>query len=105
VRAIVTSTATGDVLLERVRVVTIRDGRLGFSASPAHAVRLLADPRVTLTAPDRTFTGVAEVVRSGTAYEEVRGRTRMAEGRAVRWAATGWRRRRETAVVLVREVS
>ena len=99
-RAKVTSTATGDLLLEAVLVVTIRDGRLGFAVRPADAERVLADPRVTLTGPDSTVNGVAAVVRSGTAYEEVRGRARMAEGRVARWAG-GLRRRRETAVVLV----
>ena len=51
---------------------------------------------MTLTAPDATVTGVPEVVRSGTGYEEVRGRTRRAEGLAAQW-----RRRRDDTVVLV----
>ena len=100
VRAKVTSTATGQVLVESVLVVTTHDGRVGFAVPPADAERVLADPQVTVTGPDSTFTGLAAVVRSGTAYEEVRGRTRMAESRVAQWAG-GLRRRREPAVVLL----
>jgi hypothetical protein len=86
-------------LLEAV-VVTLHDGRLGFRArvgdvrqvegSPLHLADR-ADPEVTAT-------GVARVVRSGTAYDEVRGRTRE----ALPWWARG-RLRAETAVVVLDE--
>lgn len=95
-----TSTATGDALLESVLVVTIHDGRLGFVTRPAKADLVLADPLVTLSGPGRAVSGVAEVVRSGTAYEEVRGRARMAEGFVAR-LLDRLRPRRPTAVVLV----
>ena len=95
-----TSTTTGDTLLESVHVVTIHDGRLGFVTTPAKAEALLAVPQVTLSGRDRTVSGVADVVRSGTAYEEVRGRTRMTEGMAAR-LVDRLRPRRPTAVVLV----
>jgi hypothetical protein len=101
VRAKVTSTATGAVLVESVLVVRIRDGRLGFSTSPANAERLIGGPQVTLAGPSKRISGVAEVVRSGTAYEEVHGRARMAQGRLARWRDTV-RNGREAAVVLVR---
>ena len=95
-----TSTTTGDTLLESVHVVTIHDGRLGFVTTPARAEALLAVLQVTLSGPDRTVSGVADAVRSGTAYEEVRGRTRMTEGMAAR-LLDRLRPRRPTAVVLL----
>lgn len=99
-RAKVTSTATGAVLLESVLVVTIHDGRLGFSVPAKDAARLATDPRLTLTGPGASIDGVATVVRSGAAYEEVLGRGRALQGRTLRWA--GHPRRGRLAVVLVR---
>jgi len=98
VRATVTSTATGDVLFRSAYVVRIRDGRLGFCVWSRDADPVLTEPRVTLTSPHVELRGVADAVRSGSAYEEVRGRTRAARnplGRVV------LRRRRPAAVVLV----
>ena len=100
-RATVTSTATGEVLVESVLVVNTHDGRVGFAVPPADADRVLADPRVTVTGHDTTLTGLAGVVRSGTAYEEVRGRTRTAQTGVGRWFARV-RARRASSVVLVR---
>jgi hypothetical protein len=84
-------------LLEAL-VVPLHDGRHGFSARIAHvrqvdgaALLLYADGA---SAP--TLTGVARVVRSGTAYDEVRGRTRAAES----WWARGPRRADNAVVVL-----
>ena len=99
VRGKVTSTQTGDVLVASVLVVSTHDGQAGFALRSADAERVLADPRVTVTDPERALTGVARVVRSGTAYEEVLGRTRMAENAVARWA--GLARRRRRVVVLV----
>ena len=76
-------------------VVTLGDGRLGFSG-PLGQVAALDAGAVELTR-EQTISGLAIVVRSGTSYEEVRGRTRRAEG----WLAR-WRRRHDDAVVLVR---
>jgi hypothetical protein len=100
VHAKVISSGSGEVILESVTVVRIRDGRLGFATRAALAERLSADPHVTVVGAGSTVRGVAEVVRSGTAYEEVRGRTSAAEGRLARWAGR-LRRDRTTAVVLV----
>ena len=102
-RAKVTSTATGAVLVESVLVVTIHDGRLGFAVPAKDAAPLTADPRVTLTGPSAGIDGVASVVRSGVAYEEVLGRCRAIQGRTLRW--TGRPRRGRLAVVLVRATS
>lgn len=99
----VTSTATGAVLRESVLVVPIHDGRLGFAIAAKDADRLAADDRVTLTGPGVSIGGVATVVRSGVAYEEVLGRCRTIRRRSLRW--TGHARRRRLAVVLVRAVS
>ncbi len=79
-------------------VVTLHDGRPGFSARIID-VRKLDRAPVLLYADgdtDPTITGTANVLRSGTAYEEVRGRTRDAE----KWWQRG-ARRAETAVVVV----
>ena len=70
--------------------------RSGWSTTLATAKRVAVDAPVTLTVPDATVTGVPEVVRSGTGYEEVRGWTRRGEG----WIAR-WRRQRDDTVVLV----
>jgi hypothetical protein len=75
-------------------VVTLGDGRLGFSGVIGH-VADLDGATIELTG-DQTVWGVARLVRSGTAYEEVRGRTRQADG----WSAR-WRSRRDDAVVLI----
>lgn len=84
-------------LLEAL-VVTLHDGRPGFSARIAE-VRQIDGARLLLfddgsDAP--SVTGTASVLRSGMAYEEVRGRTRQAEGL---WARGG--RRAENAVVVL----
>ena len=98
-----TSTSDGDVLVESVLVVTVRGG-LGFVTSPGTAERVLAAAHVTVTEPGRAMTGVPEVVRSGTAYEEVRGRTRVEQG-SLRDFVADLRRGRRTAVVLVNRPS
>jgi hypothetical protein len=74
-------------------VVTLGDGRLGFAAREAEAMPY--DGR-TVVVDSESWT--ASVVRSGTAYEEVRGRARAAEGWWARWRG----RHDEVAVVLVR---
>lgn len=83
-------------LLETL-VVTLHDGRPGFSARFGD-VRQLDGAPVLLYAADATepaYEGVAAVLRSGAAFEEVRGRTREAERWWLRRA-----RRAESAVVL-----
>jgi hypothetical protein len=79
-------------------VVTLHDGRPGFSARIGDVRRLDRAPLLLFAdgAVDATVTGTASVLRSGTAYEEVRGRTRDAE----RWWRRG-ARRSETAVVVL----
>ena len=101
-RAKVTSTSTGAVLLESVLVVTIHDGRLGFAVPVRDAAGLPTDDRITLSGAGASVVGVATVVRSGTAYEEVLGRCRAMRGRSLWW--TGHRSRGRLAVVLVRVV-
>ena len=84
-------------LLEAL-VVTLHDGRCGFSARFAD-VRQVDGARLLLFAEgatEPTVTGAASVLRSGTAYEEVRGRTREAES----WWARGARRGDNAVVVL-----
>ena len=79
-------------------VVTLHDGRPGFSARIAD-VRQVDGARVLLFAEgasEASATGVARVLRSGTAYEEVRGRTREAESLWARGA-----RRGDNAVVVL----
>ena len=79
-------------------VVTLHDGRPGFSARIGD-VRQLDGAVLHLAGGGDgplSLTGIAHVVRSGTAYDEVRGRTRDAE----RWWQRG-ARRAETAVVVV----
>ena len=75
-------------------VVELHDGRPGFSTRIADVRHL--DGRMLVLSGGRTITGVANVLRSGTAYEEVRGRTREAEGRLARL-----RRRDDDAVVVL----
>lgn len=84
-------------LLEAL-VVTLNDGRPGFSARIAEVRQLDRAPLLLFAdgATEATITGTANVLRSGTAYEEVRGRTRAAE----RWWQRG-ARRAETAVVVL----
>jgi hypothetical protein len=84
-------------LLEAL-VVTMHDGRPGFSARIAD-VRQVDGAPLLLSVPgaaEASVTGVARVVRSGTAYEEVRGRTRQAAS----WWARGARRADNAVVVL-----
>jgi len=84
-------------LLEAL-VVTMHDGRPGFSARLAD-VRQVDGATLLLFAPgatEATVTGVAGVLRSGAAYDEVRGRTRRAES----WWARGARRADNAVVVL-----
>ena len=79
-------------------VVTLHDGRPGFSARIADVRRLDRAP-LLLSADGSTepaISGVANVLRSGTAYEEVRGRTREAES----WWQRGARRAENAVVVL-----
>ena len=84
-------------LLEAL-VVTLHDGRPGFSARIADVRQVDGAPLLLFAdgASEASVTGVARVVRSGTAYEEVRGRTRQAES----WWARGARRADNAVVVL-----
>ena len=79
-------------------VVTLHDGRPGFSARFADVRQVDGAPLLLFAegATEPTVTGVASVLRSGTAYEEVRGRTREAES----WWARGARRAENAVVVL-----
>lgn len=79
-------------------VVTLHDGRPGFSARIGDVRQLDRAPLLLFAdgAAEPTLTGTANVLRSGTAYDEVRGRTRAAE----RWWQRG-ARRAETAVVVL----
>lgn len=84
-------------LLEAL-VVTLHDGRAGFSARIGDA-RQVDGAHLLLFArgeTEATVTGVARVLRSGAAYEEVRGRTRQARP----WWARGARRADNAVVVL-----
>jgi hypothetical protein len=84
-------------LLEAL-VVTLHDGRPGFSARLGD-VRQVGEATLLLYAEgaaEPTYAGVARVLRSGSAYEEVRGRTREAE----RWWSRGARRADNAVVVL-----
>ena len=84
-------------LLEAL-VVTLHDGRPGFSARFADVRQVDGAPLLLFArgATEATVTGVAGVLRSGTAYEEVRGRTREAEP----WWARRARRADNAVVVL-----
>lgn len=86
-------------LLEAL-VVTLHDGRVGFAA-PIGAVRQVDGAPLLLYATgsadgEPVHTGVASVVRSGVAYDEVRGRTRA----ALAWWARGQLRTANAVVVL-----
>jgi hypothetical protein len=84
-------------LLEAM-VVTLHDGRPGFSARIGD-VRQVDGARLLLHAEgeaEAAYAGVASVLRSGSAYEEVRGRTRQARS----WWARGARRADNAVVVL-----
>jgi hypothetical protein len=89
-------------LLEAL-VVTMHDGRPGFSARIADVRQVDGAPLLLFVpgAAEPSVTGVARVVRSGTAYEEVRGRTREAES----WWARGARRADNAVVVLERQAN
>ena len=84
-------------LLEAL-VVTTHDGCPGFSARIADVRQVDGVPLLLFVpgAAEATLMGVARVVRSGAAYEEVRGRTREAEP----WWARGTRRADNAVVVL-----
>jgi hypothetical protein len=84
-------------LLEAL-VVTLHDGRPGFSARIGDVRQLDGAPLLLFAdaATEATVTGVASVLRSGTAYEEVRGRTRETES----WWARRARRADNAVVVL-----
>jgi hypothetical protein len=79
-------------------VVTLHDGRPGFSARIAEVRQVDGAPLLLFAdgASEAPVTGVARVVRSGTAYDEVRGRTREAESW---WARAA--RRADNAVVVI----
>jgi hypothetical protein len=87
-------------VVEDALVVTLHDGRRAFSARIADVRQLDRAPLLLFAdgAAEPTVSGTAHVLRSGTAYEEVRGRTREAE----RWWWRG-RRRADNAVVVVDE--
>lgn len=84
-------------LLEAL-VVVLRDGRPGFSARIGDVRQVDGAPLLLYAdgASEPTYAGVANVLRSGAAYDEVHGRTREAE----RWWARS-RHRAETAVVVL----
>ena len=84
-------------LLEAL-VVTLHDGRPGFSARFGDVRQVDEAPLLlyAVGAAEPTYAGVASVLRSGSAYEEVRGRTRAAEP----WWARGARRADNAVVVL-----
>lgn len=85
-------------VLEDALVVTLHDGRPGFSARIIDVRKLDRVPVLMYAEGDTepTVTGTANVLRSGTAYEEVRGRTREAE----KWWQRGARRAETAAVVI-----
>ena len=81
-------------------VVTLHDGRVGFSARVGDVRQVDGAPLLLqaedATGEEATHSGVAQVLRSGAAYDEVRGRTRE----TLRWWARG-RLRSENAVVVL----
>jgi hypothetical protein len=79
-------------------VVTLHDGRVGFSARIADVRQVDGAPLLLYAGDARepAYEGVASVLRSGAAYEEVRGRTRAAQ----KWWERGARRADNAAVVL-----
>lgn len=84
-------------LLEAL-VVVLHDGRPGFSARFTDVRQVDGAPLLLYPdgAHEPAHEGLASVLRSGAAFEEVRGRTREAES----WWARG-RHRAETAVVVL----
>jgi hypothetical protein len=84
-------------LLEAL-VVTLHDGRVGFSARYVDVRQVDGAPLLLHSdaASEPTYAGVASVLRSGSVFDEVRGRTRAAEPW---WARRA--RRAETAVVVL----
>ena len=87
-------TSRGVSPLFEALVVVLHDGRPGFSTRIGEVRHL--DGRTLVLTGGRTLTGTANVLRSGAPYEEVRGRTREAEGRLARL-----RRREDDAVVVL----
>jgi hypothetical protein len=85
-------------VVESALVVTLHDGRPGFSARIADVRQLDRAPLLLFAegATEAAVTGTANVLRSGAAYEEVRGRTREAES----WWRRGARRAENAVVVL-----
>jgi hypothetical protein len=88
-------------LLETL-VVTLHDGRPGFSARLGDVRQLDGAPVLlhpedgAADASQPTYEGVARVLRSGAAYDEVLGRTREAQ----RWWSRGTRRAGSAVVVV-----
>ena len=82
-------------LLEAL-VVTLHDGRVGFSARVGDVSQVDGAPLLLYAGDSLVHEGVARVVRSGAAYDEVRGRTRRALG----WWDRGRLRAENAAVVL-----
>lgn len=84
-------------LLEAL-VVTLHDGRVGFAARIGEVRQVDGAPLLLYPEGSSvpTYAGTASVLRSGAAYEEVRGRTRE----AVPWWARGARRADNAVVVL-----
>lgn len=85
-------------VVESALVVVLHDGRRGFSARIAEVRQLDGAPLLLFAdgATEPAVTGTANVLRSGVAYDEVRGRTRAAEG----WWQRGARRADNAVVVL-----
>jgi hypothetical protein len=84
--------SVGDSELGEPLVVELGDGTLGWLGSPEPE----SGATVTVTGDEGAEVGTARVVRSGTAYEEVRARLRRSASRPGRW-----RLRRDGVVVLV----
>jgi hypothetical protein len=84
-------------LLEAL-VVALHDGRVGFSARIGDVRQVDGAPLLLYAEGlvEPAHEGVARVLRSGAAYDEVRGRTRH----AVSWWARGARRADNAVVVL-----
>jgi hypothetical protein len=97
-RKLVVRTAPKASPLLEALVVTLHDGRVGFAARIGDVRQVDGAPLLLYAkgARDPAYEGVASVLRSGAAFEEVRGRTRE----ATRWWARGARRSENAAVVL-----
>jgi hypothetical protein len=97
-RLTVRTAPRASAVVESALVVTLHDGRPGFSARIADVRRLDGATLLLFeeggSAP--AISGTASVLRSGTAYDEVRGRTRAAEP----WWRRGARRAENAVVVL-----